>query len=76
MAIQEYSVMTPELRRQFLEKGWVKIEGAISLENIKSFSDDVWIRLGFDSNDKTTWEKEKVKFKFQIHLSYPLFYDF
>ncbi|PAV15566.1 hypothetical protein PNOK_0842400 [Pyrrhoderma noxium] len=60
MAIQEYSVMTPELRKQFLEKGWVKIEGAISLENIKSFSDDVWIRLGFDPNDKTTWEKEKI----------------
>ena len=60
MAIKEYKVMTPELRKQFLEKGWVKIEGAISLENIKKFSDDVWIRLGYDPQDKSTWEKEKV----------------
>ncbi|OCB87948.1 hypothetical protein A7U60_g4905 [Sanghuangporus baumii] len=59
MAIKEYKVMTPDLRKQFLEKGWVKIEGAISLENIKKFSDDVWIRLGYDPQDKSTWEKEK-----------------
>ncbi|KAL5510986.1 hypothetical protein ACEPAG_3705 [Sanghuangporus baumii] len=60
MAIKEYKVMTPDLRKQFLEKGWVKIEGAISLDNIKKFSDDVWIRLGYDPQDKSTWEKEKI----------------
>ncbi|KAL5498099.1 hypothetical protein ACEPAH_2229 [Sanghuangporus vaninii] len=60
MAINEYKVMTPDLRKQFLEKGWVKIEGAISLKDIKKFSDDVWIRLGYDPQDKSTWEKEKI----------------
>ncbi len=58
--VQEYNVLTPELRQQFLEKGWVKIENAVPLENIKSFSDDIWIRLGFDPSDKSTWTKEKV----------------
>ena len=56
--------MTPEMRQHFLEKGWIKIENATSMENIKRFSDDVWIRLGYDPNDKSTWEKEKVDAKF------------
>lgn len=57
--------MTPDLRKQFLEKGWVKIENAVPLENIKRFSEDIWIRLGYDPNDKTTWIKEKV-----VHASF------
>ncbi|KAH8115114.1 hypothetical protein DFH11DRAFT_146876 [Phellopilus nigrolimitatus] len=60
MAIEKYEVMTPELRQQFLEKGWVRIETAVPAENIKRFSDDVWVRLGYDPNDKSTWEKEKI----------------
>ncbi|THH08763.1 hypothetical protein EW145_g2487 [Phellinidium pouzarii] len=60
MAINEYTVLTPDLRQQFLEKGYVKIENAVPLENIKRFSEDVWIRLGYDPQDKSTWEKEKV----------------
>lgn len=48
------------MRQQFVEKGWVKIEDAVPLENIKKFSDDIWIRLGFDPNDKSTWTKEKI----------------
>ncbi|KAI5117178.1 hypothetical protein M0805_008157 [Coniferiporia weirii] len=60
MGVKEFTVLTPELRQQFLEKGYVKIENAVPLENIKRFSEDVWIRLGYDPQDKSTWEKEKV----------------
>ena len=60
MGAKEYKTLTTEQRAQFLEKGWIKIENAVPAENIKRFSEDVWVRLGYDPNDKSTWEKEKV----------------
>ena len=60
MAVKEYKFMTPEMREHFLKYGWVKIEGGVSPENLDRFKHDVWIRLGYDPNDKSTWEKEKV----------------
>ena len=29
-------------------------------EHLQRFADDVWVRLGYNPEDKTTWEKEKV----------------
>ena len=59
--VQEYSVLTQDKRQHFLEKGWVKINNAVPMENIKKFSDDIWVRLGYDPKDKSTWVKEKVR---------------
>jgi hypothetical protein len=39
----------------------VRIPGAIPPENVKLFTENVWVRLGFDPNDKTTWTKEMVR---------------
>lgn len=61
MAIKEYKFLTPEMREHFLKYGWVRIEGGVSPENLKRFSHDVWVRIGYDPNDKSTWEKEKVR---------------
>ncbi|CAL1707473.1 unnamed protein product [Somion occarium] len=60
MAISEYKYLSAEQRAQFLEQGWVKIPQAVPPENIARFTEDVWIRLGFDPNDKATWTKEKI----------------
>lgn len=60
MAIEGYKFITPEQRNQFLEQGWVKIENAVPEEYLKRFSDDAWVRLGMDPDDKATWTKEKV----------------
>lgn len=57
----QYRSLTPEQRQFFLDHGWIRIEGAVPMENIKRFTQDVWIRLGYDPNDKSTWAKEKVR---------------
>ena len=64
MAIAEYKYLTPEQREHFLQHGWVKIPKAVKEEYLKAFTENVWVRLGFDPDDKSTWTKEKVHFLF------------
>lgn len=58
---QKETFLTPEQRAHFLEHGWVKIPKAIPPENIEKFAGDMWVRLGMDPNDITTWTEEKVR---------------
>ncbi|KAI0081287.1 hypothetical protein K474DRAFT_1636018 [Panus rudis PR-1116 ss-1] len=60
MTISEYKFLSAEQRAHFLEHGWVKISQAVPSEYIALFTENVWVRLGYDPNDKSTWEKEKV----------------
>ncbi|KAI0067549.1 hypothetical protein BV25DRAFT_1846593 [Artomyces pyxidatus] len=60
MAITEYKFLTPEQRVQFLADGWVRIEGGVPPEHVELFTENVWVRLGYDPNDKSTWEEEKI----------------
>jgi hypothetical protein len=60
MAPIEYHHLTPDQRTHFLTHGWVLIPSAIPPEHIEHFASDIWIRLGYDPNDKSTWVKEKV----------------
>ena len=60
MAITEYEYLTSEQREHFLEHGWVKIPKAVNEEYRKAFTENVWVRLGYDPEDKSTWTKEKV----------------
>ena len=60
MAITEYKYLTSEQREHFLEHGWVKIPKAVNEEYRKAFTENVWVRLGYDPEDKSTWTKEKV----------------
>ncbi len=50
--------LTAEQRQFFVTHGWLKIENAMSPEIMDRFLDDVWVRLGFDPNDKSTWVDE------------------
>ena len=61
MTITEYKYLSLEQRKQFLDQGWVRIPKAVPPENIARFTEDVWIRLGYDPDDKSTWTKEKVR---------------
>ena len=61
MAITEYKYLTPEQREHFLQHGWIKIPKAVKEEYLKAFTENVWIRLGYDPDDKSTWTKEKVR---------------
>ncbi|EMD37741.1 hypothetical protein CERSUDRAFT_65344 [Gelatoporia subvermispora B] len=60
MAARQFNYLTSEQREHFLEHGWVKIPSAVRDEHLRRFTEDVWIRLGFDPNDQSTWVKEKI----------------
>ncbi|THH19324.1 hypothetical protein EUX98_g8797 [Antrodiella citrinella] len=60
MAITEYKYLTREQRAHFLEHGWVRIPQGVPEENINKFTENVWVRLGYDPEDKSTWDKEKI----------------
>ena len=65
MAIDEYKYLTPEQREHFLEHGWVKIPKAVNEEYLKRFTENVWVRLGYDPNDKSTWTQERIHMPIQ-----------
>lgn len=56
----EYKYLSAEQRAHFLEHGWVRIPKAIPKEHVEWFSGNVWVRLGYDPEDKSTWKQEKV----------------
>ncbi|OCH88280.1 hypothetical protein OBBRIDRAFT_96845 [Obba rivulosa] len=60
MATKEFKHLTPEQREHFLEHGWVKIPKAVLEEHLTRFTENVWVRLGYDPDDKSTWQKEKI----------------
>ena len=64
--MKEYKYLSPEQREHFLAKGYLKIDGAVPEEYLQRFTQDAWIRLGMDPNDKSTWTKEKVRFTSRV----------
>ncbi|KAH8073008.1 hypothetical protein BXZ70DRAFT_964092 [Cristinia sonorae] len=60
MNITEYKHLSANQRAHFLEHGWVRIPQGVPEENIDNFMENVWVRLGYDPNDMSTWEKEKI----------------
>lgn len=69
MAVAEYKYLTPEQREHFLQHGWVKIPKAVKEEYLRAFTENVWVRLGYDPDDKATWTKEKVSLRVASDLS-------
>lgn len=57
----EYKHLTPEERAHFVEHGWLKIENAIAPQFLHGWMENLWVRLGMDPNDKSTWTEEYVK---------------
>lgn len=43
-----------------MDKGYVVIKEAFTKEKAAEWTKMVWIRLGMDPNDVSTWNKEKV----------------
>ncbi len=72
MAATEYKHLTPEQREQFLQHGWVKIPKAVKEEHLRAFTENVWVRLGYDPEDKSSWTKEKVALYAAPCLSFEL----
>lgn len=57
----EYTHLSAEERAHFVEHGWLKIENAIAPRYLKEWMENLWVRLGMDPEDKTTWNEEYVK---------------
>lgn len=66
MAVAEYKYLTPDQREHFLQHGWIKVPKAVKEEYLRAFTDNVWVRLGYDPEDKATWTKEKVSLRVAI----------
>ena len=51
--------MTAEEVDFFMKNGYVVIKGAFTKQAADEWTKEMWVRLGFDPNDKSTWIKEK-----------------
>ncbi|EJU05744.1 hypothetical protein DACRYDRAFT_75103 [Dacryopinax primogenitus] len=60
MAPQEFKVLTPEMREFFMDNGYLIIPQALLPEYADEFTKDVWTRLGYNPDDKTTWAKDRI----------------
>ncbi|KDQ62673.1 hypothetical protein JAAARDRAFT_189966 [Jaapia argillacea MUCL 33604] len=58
--VQEYKALTPDQVNQFLEDGYIVIKGAFTKEQSAEWTKDMWVRLGLDPNDKSTWTKDRT----------------
>ena len=57
---RRYRALTDEQADQFLNHGYVKIEGAIPPEVVREWTATVWTRLGYDPDDRSTWEQHRI----------------
>ncbi|KAF9455488.1 hypothetical protein BDZ94DRAFT_709389 [Collybia nuda] len=73
MAVEKTSHLTPEQRVHFLEHGWVKVPNAVPKENIELYTKDIWIRLGYDKDDPSTWEEERFRMPRQREMPWAQF---
>jgi len=55
-----YKVLTQEQVDHFMEHGWLVLRNAIPEESMRRFNHDLWVRLGMDPKDKSTWDKEEL----------------
>ena len=56
-----YNHLTPDERDHFVKHGWLKVENAIKKEFIDEWMSHLWDRLGWDENDKSTWDLDYLK---------------
>lgn len=54
MAEQEYKLSQEQIDH-FMEHGWIKLSGCFTREQSAELQSQLWIRLGMDPNDMSTW---------------------
>ncbi len=53
-------MLTKKQLDEFYEKGCVALRGAMPRKTALDYAKDVWVRLGYDPDDKSTWEKSRI----------------
>ncbi|EKM60449.1 uncharacterized protein PHACADRAFT_246402 [Phanerochaete carnosa HHB-10118-sp] len=57
---QQYKALTSEQVDFFMENGYVVIKQAFTREQAADFTREMWVRLGMEPNDKSTWNQERI----------------
>ncbi|KAF5377511.1 hypothetical protein D9615_005138 [Tricholomella constricta] len=52
--------LNQEQVEQFLDDGYVVIKNAFTKEQADEWTASIWVRLGLDPNDKSTWDRERI----------------
>ncbi|KDQ54689.1 hypothetical protein JAAARDRAFT_49264 [Jaapia argillacea MUCL 33604] len=60
----QYQYLSDEQVNHFMENGFVVIKGAFTPEQSAQWINDIWVRLGMDPNDKSTWNQERIHMPF------------
>ncbi|KAJ3843177.1 hypothetical protein F5878DRAFT_314884 [Lentinula raphanica] len=57
---QQYKYLSPEQVEHFLEHGYIVIKNGFSEEKAEEWTKTMWVRLGLDPNDKTSWTRDRI----------------
>ncbi|WWC58909.1 uncharacterized protein I303_101454 [Kwoniella dejecticola CBS 10117] len=57
----DYKYLTEEDRAHFLERGWIQVPNAVNPQYLDPWMENLWVRLGEDPNDPSTWKEEYLK---------------
>ncbi|GJE94201.1 hypothetical protein PsYK624_103690 [Phanerochaete sordida] len=57
---QGLNALTAEQVDFFMENGYVVIKQAFTREQAADFTSEMWVRLGLDPDDKSTWTQERI----------------
>ena len=57
-------IATAEQVDFFMENGYVVIKQAFTQDQAAAWTETMWIRLGLDPDDKSTWTKERIHMPF------------
>jgi len=53
-----YQFLSSEQRSQFLRDGWIKVPGGIAPDKVEAWTENAFVRLGWDPVDQKTWSSE------------------
>lgn len=55
-----YDILTSEQVDHFLQRGFVTIEGCFTEADARDWLGDVWVRLGYDADNPSTWTEPRI----------------
>jgi hypothetical protein len=55
-----YRVLTDEQAQHFLDEGYVVIRDCFSPQAAEEYTKTIWVRLGYDPNDPSTWAEPSI----------------
>ncbi|KAJ3576134.1 hypothetical protein NP233_g628 [Leucocoprinus birnbaumii] len=58
--VQKLKEIIAEQVDHFLEHGYIIVKNAFTREQAAEFTSEMWVRLGLDPNDKSTWTKDRI----------------